>query len=131
MSVQIQKLEDELGERLFERTKRKVRLTPHGAHFLERALRVLAEVDGLRERLQARVDGERGSLRVGMIDAASLYVLPEVIRDYRDAHPRVELRLRVDTSAALVAALPKTAVGKTDKKVIRARYWADAERAVN
>jgi len=52
-----------------------------------------------------RAGGDAGSLRVGMIDAASLYVLPEVIRDYRAAHPRVELHLRVDTSAALVAAL--------------------------
>jgi LysR family hydrogen peroxide-inducible transcriptional activator len=45
LSQQIQKLEDELGERLFERMKRETRLTPHDEAFLRRAARILEEVD--------------------------------------------------------------------------------------
>jgi LysR family hydrogen peroxide-inducible transcriptional activator len=45
LSQQIQKLEDELGERLFDRMKREAKLTPHGEAFLRRAVKVLDEVD--------------------------------------------------------------------------------------
>ena len=41
LSQQILKLEEELGERLFDRTKREARLTPHGEVFLRRAVRIL------------------------------------------------------------------------------------------
>jgi len=45
LSQQIQKLEEELGERLFDRTKREAKLTTHGEAFLPRALKILEEVD--------------------------------------------------------------------------------------
>ena len=45
LSQQILKLEEELGERLFDRTKREAKLTPHGEAFLPRAVRILEEVD--------------------------------------------------------------------------------------
>ena len=60
LSQQIQKLEDELGERLFDRLKRKARLTPHGERFVQRAVRILDEVDAAkREASEARVTGTR------------------------------------------------------------------------
>lgn len=105
LSQALGELERRLGVPLFEPAGRQRRLTADGAEVLAFADRVLAEAGALRQRLAARADGDAGSLRVGMIDAASLYVLPEVIRDYRAAHPRVELHLRVDTSGALVAGL--------------------------
>ena len=105
LSQALGELERRLGVPLFEPAGRQRRLTADGAEVLAFADGVLAEASALRGRLAARAGGEAGALRVGMIDAASLYVLPEVIRDYRAAHPRVELHLRVDTSAALVAAL--------------------------
>ena len=48
LSQQIQKLEAELGERLFDRLQRQVRLTPAGELFLPRAIRILEEVDAAR-----------------------------------------------------------------------------------
>ena len=105
LSQALGELERRLGVALFEPVGRQRRLTADGGEVLAFADEVLAAASALRERLATRAGGEAGSLRVGMIDAASLYVLPEVIRDYRAAHPRVELHLRVDTSAALVAAL--------------------------
>lgn len=50
LSQQIQKLEEELGERLFDRLKREARLTAHGEVFLRRAVRILEEVDAARLR---------------------------------------------------------------------------------
>jgi len=48
LSQQIQKLEDELGERLFDRMKREARLTPHGETFLPRAVKILEEADAAK-----------------------------------------------------------------------------------
>src|SRR5271154_770152 len=55
LSQQIQKLEDELGERLFDRMKREAKLTSHGEAFHHRALRILEEADAAkREAIDAK-----------------------------------------------------------------------------
>src|SRR3982751_2606211 len=63
LSTQIRKLEEELGVALVERAPRKVMLTPAGRDIAERARRVLAEVDGLRESARRTRDPEAGSVR--------------------------------------------------------------------
>ncbi len=105
LSQALAELERRLGVALFEPAGRQRRLTDDGREVLAFAERVLAEAGELRERLDVHAAGERGSLRVGMIDAASLYALPDVIQAYRLAYPGVELSLRVGTSSDLVAQL--------------------------
>jgi DNA-binding transcriptional LysR family regulator len=105
LSQSLAELERRLGVVLFERAGRQRRLTAEGLEVLAFAERVLAEVGELRDRLGASASGERGRLRVGMIDAASLYVLPDAIGAYREAHPAVDLQLRVDTSGELIEQL--------------------------
>ncbi|MEZ4553806.1 MAG: LysR family transcriptional regulator [Dehalococcoidia bacterium] len=105
LSQSLADLERRLGVPLFERDGRLRRLTSEGREVLAFAERSLADLAGLRERLAARRLGEAGVLRVGMIDAASLYVLPSVIGRYRALYPEVELSLLVDTSTALISRL--------------------------
>jgi len=105
LSQQIQKLEDELGERLFDRLKREVRLTPHGEVFLRRAMRVLDEVDAaLREAKDA---GEllRGTLRLGVLPTIAPYLLPSVMADFAEKFPGVEVIVHEDTTAQLLKLL--------------------------
>jgi len=80
-------------------------MTAAGSETLRFAEETLAGADALLRRLGEIRSGEGGSLRVGMIDAASLYVLPEVVRQYGEAHPSVDLKLTVDTSDALLRRL--------------------------
>jgi DNA-binding transcriptional LysR family regulator len=105
LSQSLADLERRLGVTLFESVGRQRRLTDDGREVLAFAEQVLAEAGALQERLGARARGEQGRLRVGMIDAASLYVLPEVIQRYRQVHPRVALSLYVDTSGELIRRL--------------------------
>jgi DNA-binding transcriptional LysR family regulator len=63
----VQRLERELGVRLFERTSRRVSLTPAGARFVERARAVLGELDQLREIAADEARTATGSLRVGIL----------------------------------------------------------------
>lgn len=99
----------ELGRRLnvplFERAGRQRRLTSAGLEVLRFAEHVLARAEELERRLELLRNGEGGTLRVGMIDAASLYVLPEVVQRYRGIHPGVDLNLTVDTSNELLRRL--------------------------
>src|SRR4051812_8645618 len=82
LSQALSELERRVGVPLFEPAGRGRRITEDGTEVLAFAERVLAEAGELRDRLAARAGGETGTLRVGMIDAASLYVLPNVIRGY-------------------------------------------------
>jgi LysR family hydrogen peroxide-inducible transcriptional activator len=105
LSQQIQKLEDELGERLFDRLKREVRLTPHGEVFLRRAVRVLDEVDAaLREAKDA---GEllRGTLRLGVLPTIAPYLLPGVLAEFAGRFPGVEVIVHEDTTGQLLKLL--------------------------
>src|SRR5260370_38075529 len=77
LSQQIQKLEEELGERLFDRMKREVKLTAHGEAFLPRALRILEEVDLARREASDARSLLRGRLIVGVLPTIGPYLLPE------------------------------------------------------
>lgn len=105
LSQSLSDLERRVGVALFERAGRRRVLTEAGREVVLAAAEVLERLDALRDRLEAGARGEAGTLRVGMIDAASLYLLPDAIRQYREAHPSVDLRLVVDTSEELLRRL--------------------------
>lgn len=94
LTLQIQKLEAELGARLFERTKRHVALTEAGAVLLGRARHLLAEATRAAEEVGRIARGEAGALTIGYAATASHQLLPRVVPLLRAAHPGVRLELR-------------------------------------
>jgi LysR family transcriptional regulator, hydrogen peroxide-inducible genes activator len=105
LSQQIQKLEEELGERLFNRMKREVKLTPHGESFLRRAVRVLEEVDTAKREAKDATDLLRGKVTLGVLPTIAPYLLPEAITEYLEKYPRVEIVVQEDTTAHLLKLL--------------------------
>jgi LysR family hydrogen peroxide-inducible transcriptional activator len=105
LSQQIQKLEKELGERLFDRMKREVKLTPHGESFLRRAVRVLEEVDTAKREAKDATDLLRGTVTLGVLPTIAPYLLPEVITEYIEKYPRVEIVVQEDTTVHLLKLL--------------------------
>jgi DNA-binding transcriptional LysR family regulator len=91
LSQQIRRLEDELGARLFRRTKRRVELTPAGQAFLAEARQTLAQAE---RAVRAAQRAERGELGVGYLIASAYGPLPDVIRIFRRRFPDVDLRLQ-------------------------------------
>jgi DNA-binding transcriptional LysR family regulator len=95
LSQQIRALEQELGVRLFERTRRSVALTDAGHALLERARELLAATQALPQHLQRIARGEVGQLRIGFSSTLPLTkVLRDVVAEHRHTHPDVALHLR-------------------------------------
>ncbi len=105
LSQQIQKLEDELGERLFDRMKRQTKLTSHGEAFLRRAVRILEEADmAMREASDAR-SLLSGALTIGVLPTIAPYLLPKAIGAFARKYPGVEIVVQEDTTAQLLKHL--------------------------
>src|SRR4051812_24095115 len=79
LSQQIQKLEDELGERLFDRMRHGTKLTSHGEVFLRRAVRILEEVDAAKQEARETNNLLRGTLTIGVLPTIAPYLLGEVL----------------------------------------------------
>ena len=102
LSQQILKLEDELGERLFDRQKRVVKLTPHGDVFLRRANHILHEVEAARREAAEAKDLLRGAITIGVLPTIAPYLLPETLAKFTKRYPGVEIVVQEDTTARLV-----------------------------
>jgi LysR family transcriptional regulator, hydrogen peroxide-inducible genes activator len=102
LSQQIQKLEEELGERLFDRMKREAKLTPHGEAFLPRALKILEEVDVAKREASDAHKLLRGRVILGVLPTIAPYLLPSVLVDFAKKFPDVEIVVHEDTTAQLL-----------------------------
>ena len=146
LSQSLAELERRLGARLFERDGRRRRLTVAGEEVARFAAEVIGRGEELRDSLAAQEEGRAGTLDVGMIDAASLYLLPAAIEAYRQARPEVRLSIIVDDSSSLLARLRQfeidlaIVVGEPDEGLTSTplhmeplyRYaWADADQPLN
>ena len=105
LSQALAELERRLEVDLFDRRGRRLRLTEAGERVARFAEEVLGQADALDRWLNSYRLGRSGTLRVGMIDAASLYVLPAAVRGFRAAHPDVELELTVERSGVVLDQL--------------------------
>ena len=101
VSAQIARLERELGEALFDRTRRAVRLTATGEAVLPHARAALDAVHRLRTAVDELAELVRGSVTVGTVTAHNVD-MPQLLADYHRDHPAVDVTLSVDTSEALV-----------------------------
>lgn len=105
LSTQIRKLEEELGVALFERAPRKVMLTPVGREIVERARKVLADVDQMADIARRSQDPEAGTIRLGLFPTLGPYLLPHVLPGIRERFPRLELLLVEDKTDPLLERL--------------------------
>ena len=104
LSQQIINLEKELGHKLFHRLGRKAVLTEAGIAFLERARRILFEVEDATKELEDSDSFER-RITVGAISTVAPYLLPGLIKRCRKAFPNLQVNIREDFKANLVRAL--------------------------
>jgi DNA-binding transcriptional LysR family regulator len=102
LSHQVARLEHELGARLFERTSRRVRLTPAGEAFLPAARQCLEAAGRAAAEVAAAVGEVRGRLAVGSIPTVTAADVPGALREIHEQHPKVRITLRVGASDDLI-----------------------------
>lgn len=111
VSIQLRKLQEELGAVLFEVRGRTVCFTRAGEIAVEYARRI-SELDGeLHRELADLEELRRGRIALGTIDAASIYVLPSVYSRFQGLYPGIDIHLEV---AATVPLLRKLRGGEID-----------------
>lgn len=105
LSVQIRKLEDQLGLTLFERSSRAVVPTPACARLLGHARAAVAEAEALVAAARALRDPLAGRFRLGIIPTLAPYLLPLVFAPLREALPTLEIEPWEDQTASLTDRL--------------------------
>jgi LysR family hydrogen peroxide-inducible transcriptional activator len=91
LSMQIQKLEEDLGIRLFDRTKHPIAITEMGEGIVEQAKVILAECNKITELVQAQQQKLSGIFRFAVIPTVAPYILPRLLDQYAAAYPEVRL----------------------------------------
>jgi DNA-binding transcriptional LysR family regulator len=105
LSVSIRLLEEEIGERLFERTTGGVTLTAVGHSVLEHARRTLFHADQFRQTARMVAGGQVGHLRISFVASSTISLLPRAIAHFRAHHPQVDLRLSEAGTNAIMGGL--------------------------
>ncbi|MBL9155469.1 MAG: LysR family transcriptional regulator [Verrucomicrobiales bacterium] len=100
LSRSIQKLEEQVGQPLFERKPREVVLTDVGELLLERAKEILKRVEDTFSQVSEA--GLSGRIRLGAIPTIAPYFLPGLLRGFAESHPNITVSVQEDTTDILL-----------------------------
>ena len=102
LSQQIIKLENELGQQLFERLSRKIILTEAGKALLPRAKLILKETGSIKSAILDEIDSGSGTLSVGLIPTIAPYLLPGSLDKYHKRLPASQIKINENLTERLI-----------------------------
>ncbi|WP_019216353.1 LysR substrate-binding domain-containing protein [Legionella tunisiensis] len=127
LSMQLKKLEEELGVSLFERTNKQVMLTDSGRVLLRRAQHILTQIAEMKEMARAASDPYTGELRLGVIPTLAPYLLPHVMPVIQEALPNLRVWLLEDKTDRLIE---KLAAGQLDAAIMATPVEAEFSKQI-
>lgn len=119
LSAMIQKIEDELDVKIFDRSSHPIRTTDMGIPILAQAQKILDEINELKEISNSLKNVVAGSLTIGIIPTVSTYLLPTVILDFVREHTAIQLVVREMITDNVLKALR---AGEIDVGIIATPY---------
>ena len=105
LSMQIQKLEDELGIRLFDRNKHPIAITEMGQAIVDQAKSILSECNKIQELIQSQQETLSGRFKLAVIPTIAPYVLPALLERYSKNYPDVRLDVKEMETNQVLSAL--------------------------
>jgi len=129
LSMQIKKLEDELGVQFFERTNKSVMITPIGKALAAQARQILGEINTLKQIANNAKDPFSGEFRLGIIPTMGPYLLPKLLPIIKKHLPKIDIivyenkshiilnELRSGLLDAIILALPVNEDGLTAQEL--------------
>lgn len=101
LSRQLRRLEGSVGAPLFHRHGKRIELNENGEIYLEHARRAKAELDTARRRIEDLANPSRGTVRLGFLHSFGVWLVPQLLREFRRQEPRVRFELVQDAAAAI------------------------------
>lgn len=105
LSIQIQKLEEELGVKIFDRSRQPVVATEIGARIIRQVRVILTESKKIEEIIQTEKGELSGEFRVGVIPTIAPYLMPGVISSFLQKYPNVVLQIWEHTTERIIEDL--------------------------
>ncbi len=93
LTMQIKKLEEEIGIKIFERNKKPLRPTVKGQQILLKARQILREVNQLKEFVSTEKESLEGNFTIGIIPTLAPYLLPLFLKSFVKEHPNTHLNI--------------------------------------
>ena len=115
LSQQIKKLEDQLGQRLFDRLGKRVALTEAGKMLLDRVSVIISHVENAEREIRDSREVLNKRLSIGALPTIAPYFIPPLVEHMVVRHPDIELTIHEDLTRNLVAA---TAAGELDLAIM-------------
>lgn len=124
LSAMIQKFEDELDVKIFDRTTHPIRTTDIGVQIIEEAKTVIDAVNELKNKASLLNNVLAGKLNLGIIPTVSSFILPSEIFDFLKENPKIELNVKEMTTDNIIKSLKS---GELDAGIISTPYDAASE----
>jgi LysR family transcriptional regulator, hydrogen peroxide-inducible genes activator len=105
LSMMIQKLEDELGVKIFDRSKKPVKPTEIGEKIIAQARRISADVARVNELIKEEKGEVSGELKIGIIPTLAPYLLPLFLKKFVTDYPQVKLLINEFTTSTIINRL--------------------------
>jgi LysR family hydrogen peroxide-inducible transcriptional activator len=105
LSMQIQKLEEELGVKLFDRNKHPIAITAMGEAIVQQAKQILAESERITELIQQQQTTISGKFKLAVIPTIAPYILPAFLETYAKKYPDVKMVITEMETAQIIKAL--------------------------
>ncbi len=107
LSMQIQKLEDELGAIIFDRTKQPVVPTDIGVKIIKQARIIIQESERLQNIIDSETGAYSGQLKIGVIPTIAPYLIPLFLKSFVEKYPGIELVIDEITTREIIKGIDK------------------------
>ncbi len=105
LTMQVKKLEDEAGVKLFNRNKKPLTPTVAGEQFLLKARQILRDVNDLKQLINDETECIEGTFRIGIIPTLAPYILPLFLYEFVNDHPNTHLQIKEVESEQMIDQL--------------------------
>ncbi|MDN6199947.1 LysR family transcriptional regulator [Corynebacterium flavescens] len=126
LTRRVQRIEKDLGATLFERSGRRLVPNSRGQAFLEPAKAMLAAQQRARDAVSRLMDPELGTVRLDFMHSLGTWMVPDLLKSYRELHPRVDIRLHQGAARELQE---RVVAGESDIALVGPRP-VDADSAL-
>ena len=105
LSRQIKSLEEELGVKLFNRTKRNVQLTPYGKYLKDESYKLFNQIDVMKNHLQLMKNGAVGQVKIGYVGDFIHSIFPDILSEIKQQYPKIDTTLLESDTESQISAI--------------------------